>query len=150
MADRTRTGPLAGVRVIELAHIMAGPVCGLMLGDMGAEVIKVEKIPGGDDTRRSVPPSIEGESAAYMMMNRGKRGLALDLKSTDGRAVLHRLLADADVLIENYRAGTMERLGLGYDALRERHPALVYCSLSGFGRSGPYAERPGFDLVRRA
>ncbi|WP_375455027.1 CaiB/BaiF CoA transferase family protein [uncultured Methylobacterium sp.] len=146
MATR-RNGPLAGVRVIELAHIMAGPVCGLMLGDMGAEVIKVEKMPGGDDTRRSVPPSIAGESAAYMMMNRGKRGLSLDLKSADGKAVLHRLLADADVLIENYRGGTMERLGLGYEHLRERYPALVYCSLSGFGRSGPYAARAGFDLV---
>ena len=147
MADTMRSGPLAGVKVIELAHIMAGPVCGLMLGDMGAAVIKVEKIPGGDDTRRSVPPSLHGESAAYMMMNRGKSGIALDLKSEAGKAVLHRLLADADVLIENYRAGTMEKLGLGYEALRARHPALVYCSLSGFGRSGPYAERAGFDLV---
>jgi crotonobetainyl-CoA:carnitine CoA-transferase CaiB-like acyl-CoA transferase len=123
-----RSGPLTGIRVVELAHIMAGPVCGLMLGDMGAEVIKVEKIDGGDDTRRSVPPALAGESAAYMMMNRGKRGVSLDLKSPDGKAVLRRLLADADVLIENF-------------------PALIYCSLSGFGRSGPYAERPGFDLV---
>jgi len=89
-----RSGPLAGMRVIELAHIMAGPVCGLMLADMGAEVIKVEKMEG-DDTRRTVPPALEGESAAYMMMNRGKRGLALDLKSEAGKAVLHRLLADA-------------------------------------------------------
>ena len=147
MVASPRSGPLAGVRVVELAHIMAGPVCGLMLGDMGAEVIKVEKIEGGDDTRRSVPPAIAGESAAYMMMNRGKRGIALDLKSADGKAVLRRLLAGADVLIENYRAGTMERLGLGYDVLREAFPGLVYCSLSGFGRSGPYAERAGFDLV---
>ncbi|AWN41234.1 CaiB/BaiF CoA transferase family protein [Methylobacterium durans] len=142
-----RSGPLAGVRVVELAHIMAGPVCGLMLGDMGAEVIKVEKIEGGDDTRRSVPPAIAGESAAYMMMNRGKRGIALDLKSEDGKAILRRLLAEADVLIENYRAGTMERLGLGYETLRAEFPGLIYCSLSGFGRSGPYAERAGFDLV---
>ncbi|WP_342153945.1 CoA transferase [Methylorubrum sp. SB2] len=147
MAEPPRSGPLAGLRVIELAHIMAGPVCGLMLGDMGAEVIKVEKIDGGDDTRRSVPPAIEGESAAYMMMNRGKRGISLDLKNPDGKAVLRRLLAGADVLIENYRAGTMERLGLGYDVLKAEFPALIYCSLSGFGRSGPYAERAGFDLV---
>ncbi|GJD70755.1 CaiB/BaiF CoA transferase family protein [Methylobacterium gnaphalii] len=140
-------GPLAGVRVIELAHIMAGPVCGLMLGDMGADVIKVEKIDGGDDTRRSVPPSIEGESAAYMMMNRGKRGIALDLKSPEGKAVLRRLLADADVLIENYRGGTMEKLGLGYETLRQEFPGLIYCALSGFGRTGPYADRAGFDLV---
>ena len=143
----TRSGPLAGMRVVELAHIMAGPVCGLMLGDMGAEVVKVEKIEGGDDTRRSVPPALEGESAAYMMMNRGKRGIALDLKAEEGKAVLRRLLADADVLIENYRGGTMERLGLGYETLRKEFPGLIYCALSGFGRTGPYAERAGFDLV---
>jgi crotonobetainyl-CoA:carnitine CoA-transferase CaiB-like acyl-CoA transferase len=142
-----RGGPLAGVRVIELAHIMAGPVCGLMLGDMGAEVIKVEKIDGGDDTRRSVPPALEGESAAYLMMNRGKEGIALDLKAPEGKAVLRRLLGGADILIENYRAGTMERLGLGYDSLKAEFPGLIYASLSGFGRSGPYADRAGFDLV---
>jgi len=141
-----RSGPLAGMRVIELAHIMAGPVCGLMLADMGAEVIKVEKMEG-DDTRRTVPPALEGESAAYMMMNRGKRGLSLDLKNPDGVAVLRRLLANADALIENYRGGTMERLGIGYETLRQEFPALVYCSLSGFGRTGPYADRAGFDLV---
>jgi crotonobetainyl-CoA:carnitine CoA-transferase CaiB-like acyl-CoA transferase len=141
-----RSGPLAGMRVIELAHIMAGPVCGLMLADMGAEVIKVEKM-DGDDTRRTVPPALEGESAAYMMMNRGKRGISLDLKDPDGVAVLRRLLKGADALIENYRGGTMERLGIGYETLRQEFPELVYCSLSGFGRSGPYADRAGFDLV---
>lgn len=142
-----RSGPLSGLKVVELAHVMAGPVCGLMLADMGADVIKVEKIPGGDDTRRFVPPTIVGESAAYLMMNRNKRGIALDLKAEEGKAVLRRLLADADVLVENYRAGTMERLGFGYEALRCTHPGLVYCSLSGFGRTGPYADRGGFDLV---
>jgi crotonobetainyl-CoA:carnitine CoA-transferase CaiB-like acyl-CoA transferase len=141
-----RSGPLAGVRVIELAHIMAGPVCGLMLADMGADVIKVEKM-DGDDTRRTVPPALEGESAAYMMMNRGKRGIGLDLKDPAGVAVLRRLLRGADALIENYRGGTMERLGIGYETLREEFPELVYCSLSGFGRTGPYADRAGFDLV---
>jgi crotonobetainyl-CoA:carnitine CoA-transferase CaiB-like acyl-CoA transferase len=141
-----RSGPLAGMRVIELAHIMAGPVCGLMLADMGAEVIKVEKM-DGDDTRRTVPPALEGESAAYMMMNRGKRGISLDLKDPDGVAVLRRLLKGADALIENYRGGTMERLGIGYETLRQEFPELVYCSLSGFGRTGPYADRAGFDLV---
>ncbi len=141
------SGPLAGFKVVELAHIMAGPVCGLMLADMGASVIKVEKYPGGDDSRRFLPPDIEGESAAFMMMNRNKRGLALDLKSEAGKEVLRRLLADADVLIENYRAGTMERLGFGYERLREQNPGLIYCALSGFGRSGPYAERGGFDLI---
>ncbi len=141
-----RTGPLTGMRVIELAHIMAGPVCGLMLADMGAEVIKVEKM-DGDDTRRTVPPALEGESAAYMMMNRGKRGISLDLKDPDGVAILRRLLGGADALLENYRGGTMERLGLGYETLRQEFPTLIYCSLSGFGRTGPYADRAGFDLV---
>ncbi|GMQ75321.1 MAG: hypothetical protein BMS9Abin01_0569 [Gammaproteobacteria bacterium] len=107
-------GPLAGLKVIEFAHIMAGPVCGLMLADMGADVIKVEKVPGGDDTRRTLPPEIEGESAAFLMMNRNKRGVAINLKTGNGRSIARRLLADADVAIENYRKGTMERLGLGY------------------------------------
>jgi crotonobetainyl-CoA:carnitine CoA-transferase CaiB-like acyl-CoA transferase len=133
--------------VVELAHIMAGPVCGLMLADMGASVIKVERYPDGDDSRRFVPPAIEGESAAFMMMNRNKRGIALDLKAAAGKEVLRRLLADADVMIENYRAGTMERLGFGYEVLRKDNPGLIYCSLSGFGRTGPYAERGGFDLI---
>lgn len=140
------TGPLAGMKVIELAHIMAGPVCGLMLADMGADVIKVEK-PDGDDSRRFVPPAIHGESAAYMMMNRNKRGLALNLKDPEAVKVLHRLLEEADVVIENYRMGTMERLGLGYDDLRAINPRLIYCEISGFGRTGPYAERGGFDLI---
>ncbi|WP_420334345.1 CaiB/BaiF CoA transferase family protein [Roseibium sp.] len=140
------TGPLTGMKVIELAHIMAGPVCGLMLADMGADVIKVEK-PQGDDSRRFVPPKIEGESAAYMMMNRNKRGIALNLKDPSAREVLHKLLSDADVVIENYRLGTMERLGLGYDDLAEINPRLIYCEISGFGRTGPYAERGGFDLI---
>jgi crotonobetainyl-CoA:carnitine CoA-transferase CaiB-like acyl-CoA transferase len=134
------------MRVIELAHIMAGPACGLMLADMGADVIKVERL-AGDDTRRFLPPDIRGESAAFMMMNRNKRGMALDLKHPDGRAALMRLVATADVLIENYRAGTMAGLGLGYETLKERNPALIYCEISGFGRTGPYAERGGFDLI---
>ncbi|MGD1879650.1 MAG: CaiB/BaiF CoA transferase family protein [Kiloniellaceae bacterium] len=142
----TPKGPLQGCRVVELAHIMAGPVCGLMLADMGAEVVKVEKLTG-DDTRRMLPPDIAGESAAFMMMNRNKRGIALDLKHPDGKAALLRLLDKADVVIENYRQGTMEKLGLGYAALKARNPGLIYCEISGFGRSGPYAERGGFDLI---
>lgn len=140
------SGPLAGCRVVELAHIMAGPVCGLMLADMGAEVVKVEKV-AGDDTRRMLPPDVNGESAAFMMMNRNKRGIALDLKQADGRAALLRLLDRADVVIENYRKGTMEKLGLGYETLKARNPGLIYCEISGFGRTGPYAERGGFDLI---
>jgi crotonobetainyl-CoA:carnitine CoA-transferase CaiB-like acyl-CoA transferase len=140
-------GPLAGVKVIEFAHIMAGPVCGLMLADMGADVIKVEKVPGGDDTRRTLPPDVDGVSAAFLMMNRNKRGIALNLKTTSGLEIARRLLADADVAIENYRKGTMERLGLGYEQVSAFNPGIIYAELSGFGRTGPYAERAGFDLI---
>lgn len=150
MADteqRRTGGPLAGIKVVELAHIMAGPVCGLMLADMGADVVKVEKIPGGDDSRRMVPPTINNESAAYMAMNRNKRGIALDLKTDDGKQVLRRLIAGADVVIENYRRGTMEKLGFGYEAMRAINPGIVFCEISGFGRSGPLADRGGFDLI---
>ena len=135
------------MRVLDLSHVMAGPVCGLMLADMGAEVIKVEKIEGGDDTRRMLPPDINGEPAAFMMMNRNKRGIALDLKHAQGKEVLKKLVAKADVLIENYRHDTMQRLGVGYDALKEINPGLIYCEISGFGRSGPWGEQGGFDLV---
>ena len=140
------SGPLAGMKVVELAHIMAGPVCGMMLADMGADVIKVEK-PDGDDSRRFLPPDINGESAAFMMMNRNKRGIALNLKAPEAVEVLRTLLSDADVLIENYRIDTMDNLGIGYDTLRQINPKLVYCAISGFGRTGPYATRGGFDLI---
>ncbi len=140
-------GPLKGLKVIELAHIMAGPVCGQFLADLGADVIKVEKVPGGDDTRRMLPPEIGGESAAFMVMNRNKRGTAINLKSEAGKAVLRRLLDGADVVIENFRVGTMERLGLGYETLRRSNPGLIYCQITGFGATGPYADRPGFDLI---
>jgi len=142
-----RGGPLSGVKVIELAHIMAGPTCGLMLADMGADVIKVEKVPGGDDSRRFLPPDIDGESAAFMMMNRNKRGIAVNLKEEGGKEVLKRLLKTADVVIENYRIDTMDKLGLGYDDLKKANPGLIYCAISGFGRTGPYADRGGFDLI---
>jgi len=143
-------GPLTGMKVIDLTHVMAGPTCTLMLADMGADVIKVEKVPDGDDTRRSVPPKIGDEAAAFMMMNRNKRGIALDLKKPSGRSVLQRLLAGADVVVENYRPGTMAKLGFDYDDLCKTNPGLIYCALSGFGRSGPYGHRGGFDLVAQA
>ncbi len=142
-----QAGPLVGVKVIELAHVMAGPVCGLMLADQGANVIKVERVPDGDSSRQDMAYAIDGESAAFMMVNRNKRSIPMDLKSEGGRRVLHRLLEDADVILENYRGGTMERFGLGYAALHARYPRLIYCAVSGFGRSGPYAGRAGFDLV---
>ncbi|MFT5111994.1 MAG: crotonobetainyl-CoA:carnitine CoA-transferase CaiB-like acyl-CoA transferase [Parasphingorhabdus sp.] len=139
-------GPLEGCRVIEMAHIMAGPIAGMMLADMGADVIKIEK-PDGDDTRRMVPPTIESESAAFMMLNRNKRGIVLDLKQSEARKVALKLLSKADVVVENYRRGTMEKLGLGYETLKEINPAIVYCEVSGFGRTGPYKDRGGFDLI---
>jgi crotonobetainyl-CoA:carnitine CoA-transferase CaiB-like acyl-CoA transferase len=140
-------GPLAGVKVLELAQIMAGPTCGMLLADLGADVIKVEKMPGGDDTRTMDRPSVNGESAAFMAMNRNKRGMALNLKLPAAQQALKRMVAQVDVLTENYRKGTMEKLGLGYEALHAANPALIYCSISGYGRSGPYADKGGFDLV---
>jgi crotonobetainyl-CoA:carnitine CoA-transferase CaiB-like acyl-CoA transferase len=147
MMSKPNRGPLAGLNVVELAHIMAGPVCGRMLADMGAEVLKVERVPQGDATRGFLPPDIDGESAAFMMLNRNKRSIAVDLKQDAGREIVRHLLQDADVVIENYRKGTMERLGLGYDVLAAANPGLIYCEISGFGRSGPCAELGGFDLV---
>jgi crotonobetainyl-CoA:carnitine CoA-transferase CaiB-like acyl-CoA transferase len=141
------SGPLAGLKVLELAQIMAGPTCGMLLADLGADVIKVEKMPGGDDTRAMNRPSVNGESAAFMAMNRNKRGIALNLKLPAARDALKRMAAQVDVLTENYRKGTMEKLGLGYDALKAINPALIYCSISGYGRTGPYADKGGFDLV---
>jgi crotonobetainyl-CoA:carnitine CoA-transferase CaiB-like acyl-CoA transferase len=145
--ERRTIGPLKDVKVIDLSHIMAGPACSMLLADMGADVIKVERMPDGDDSRRMVPPAIADQSAAFLIMNRNKRGIALDLRTEGGRNVLSRLLKNADVLIENFRRGTMERMGLGYDALHALNPKLIYCSISGFGRTGPYADRGGFDLV---
>jgi len=141
------SGPLVGLRVVEFAHIMAGPTCGRMLADMGAGVIKVEQVTGGDATRQFRPPDLDGESAAFMMLNRNKRGVALDLKAENGLKVARRLVDRADVLIENHRTGTMDRLGLGYDLLKETNPALIYCEISGFGRTGPMAHLGGFDLI---
>ena len=140
-------GPLAGMKVLELAQIMAGPTCGMLLADLGADVVKVERIPGGDDTRSMDRPKVHGESAAFMAMNRNKRGIALNLKVPAAQAALKRMVARADVLTENYRKGTMEKLGMGYEALRAINPGLIYCSISGFGRSGPYSERGGYDLI---
>jgi crotonobetainyl-CoA:carnitine CoA-transferase CaiB-like acyl-CoA transferase len=140
-------GPLAGMRVLELAQIMAGPTCGMLLADMGADVIKVEKLPGGDDARGYREPLVNGVSAPFMMLNRNKRGIALDLKQPAGRDVLLRMVRDADVLTENYRRGTLEKLGLGYDVLAKTNPGLIYCAVSGYGRTGPYADKGGFDLI---
>ena len=140
-------GPIHGVKVLELAQIMAGPTCGLMLADLGAEVIKIEKIPGGDDTRRFLPPDINGEAAAFMMMNRNKRGMALDLKTKEGVEVFKRMVKQADVVVENFRKGTLEKLGVGYEELKKINPKIILCEISGYGRTGPYADKGGFDLI---
>lgn len=145
--EQPMRGPLTGLKVVEITHIMAGPTCGLMLADMGADVIKVERLPRGDDTRRTVPPTINGESAAFMMMNRNKRGIAIDFKQPAGIAALRRLILQADILVENLRTGALEHYGLGYESLKADHPGLIYCSITGFGLTGPYAERGGFDLI---
>ena len=141
------TPPLAGLRVLELANFMAGPFCTMLLGDLGADVIKVEHPVGGDDTRQWGPPSAGGEAAYYLSINRNKRSLALDLKRPEGREVFLRLARGADVVLENFRPGTMRDLGIDYPAVRGLNPGLVYCSVSGYGQTGPYHERPGLDLI---
>ncbi len=138
--------PLEGVRVLDYTQIMAGPFCGMLLADMGADVIKLEK-PGGDDSRRMAPPFIAGESAAFLAINRNKRGIVLDLKVDGAREVLHRMVAQSDVLVQNFRRGTLERFGLGYEDAKELNPALIYTHITGFGATGPYSDRGGFDLV---
>jgi crotonobetainyl-CoA:carnitine CoA-transferase CaiB-like acyl-CoA transferase len=135
------------MRVLELAQIMAGPTCGMLLADMGADVIKVEKLPGGDDSRGYTEPLVNGVSAPFMVLNRNKRGIAINLKHAAGRDVLLRMVRGADVLTENYRRGTLEKLGLGYDVLSAVNPGLVYCAVSGYGRNGPDADKGGFDLI---
>ncbi|HEY7787728.1 MAG TPA: CoA transferase [Casimicrobiaceae bacterium] len=135
------------MRVLELAQIMAGPTCGMMLADMGADVIKVEKLPGGDDARDYREPRVNGVSAPFMILNRNKRGIALNLKHARGRDVLMRMVRRADVLTENYRRGTLEKLGLGYDVLARENPGLIYCAVSGYGRDGPLGDKGGFDLI---
>jgi crotonobetainyl-CoA:carnitine CoA-transferase CaiB-like acyl-CoA transferase len=146
-APTPRSGPLAGLRVLEITQIMSGPTCGLLLADMGADVIKIEKLDGGDDARAYRDPQVNGVSAPFMMMNRNKRGLALDLKNPEGRALLLRMVKQADVLVENFRGGTMAKLGLGFETLRAENPGLIYCAISGYGRTGPYADKGGFDLI---
>ncbi len=141
------SSPLSGMVALDLTQIMAGPVCTMLLADMGADVIKIEKPNGGDDTRRMGPPFAGGWAAGFLALNRNKRSLALNLRDEQGRQVFRRLLAGADVVVENFRPGVMERLGLDYAALAQIKPSLVYCSISGFGATGPYRDRGGFDLV---
>src|SRR5438045_3508586 len=143
----TDAAPLAGVTVLDFTRVLSGPYCTMLLGDMGARVIKVEQPGRGDDTRAWGPPFVSGESAYFLSINRNKESLTLDLKSPAARRIIESLLEGADVLVENFRPGTMERLGLSYDALATRYPRLVYCSISGFGQTGPRRNEPGYDAV---
>ncbi len=142
-------GPLTGVRVLDLTRVLAGPFCAMLLGDMGAEVVKIEEPGKGDDTR-SWPPFVGGEATYFMSVNRNKKSVTLNLKAPEGRRILKALVGKSDVLLENFRPGTMDRLGFGYKALAKENPRLVYCSISGFGESGPEASRAGYDLIVQA
>lgn len=143
-------GPLSGVRVLDLSRVLAGPFCTMLLGDLGAEVIKVERPEGGDDTREWGPPFAAGESAYYLCVNRNKKSVALDLKSPKGIAAVRALSARSDVVLENFRAGVADKLGLGYEALAQGNPGLVYCSITGYGQTGPYRDLPGYDFILQA
>lgn len=139
-------GALSGIRVVDFTRVVAGPYCTMLLGDLGAEVIKVE-LPTGDDTRNWGPPFVEGESAYFLAINRNKKSVCLDLHTEEGLVVARKLIQSADVVIENFRPGVMEKLGLNYEELCLRHPRLIYCSISGYGRTGPYKDRAGYDVI---
>jgi len=140
---------LSGLRVVDFTHNLSGPFCSMLLADLGADVIKVER-PGGGDPARTIPPFVDGRSGYFFAMNRGKRGIAVDLKSEPGREVFRRLLTRADVLVENWRPGLLDRLGFGYAAVSEWNPRLIYTSVSGFGQTGPYRSRGAYDMIVQA
>ncbi len=147
-------GPLAGLKVVDLTRVLAGPVCTQLLGDMGADIYKIERPGVGDDTRLWGPPFLKdaggnntSESAYYLAANRNKHSITLDLATDAGCARLHALLADADVLIENFKPGSLEKLGFGYDKLHAKYPRLVYCSITGFGQTGPLSTEAGYDFM---
>lgn len=151
------SGPLAGIIVLDLTRILAGPFCTQTLGDLGADVIKIERPGGGDDTRRFAPPFLKDEagedtieSAYFMAANRNKKSVAVDISKPDGQALIRRIAEKSDVLVENFKLGNLARYKLGYDDLKESNPGLVYCSITGFGQTGPYAERPGYDPLIQA
>jgi len=146
----THNGPLTGITVLDFTRVLSGPYCTMLLADMGARVIKIEQPGRGDDTRGWGPPFLEHESAYFLSVNRNKESLALDLRSAAAKAVIPRLLERTDVIVENFRPGAMARLGLDYDAIHGTHPAIVYCSISGFGQTGPRRSEPGYDAVIQA
>lgn len=154
MTEQTSTGPLSGIRVFDLSRILAGPTCTQLLGDLGAEVIKIERPGAGDDTRKWGPPYLRGkdgkdtdEAAYYLSSNRNKRSVTVDISKPEGQALAKKLIAKCDIMIENFKVGDMARYGLSYADLTGSHPRLVYCSISGFGQTGPYAPRAGYDLL---
>jgi formyl-CoA transferase len=142
--------PLAGLLVLDLSRVLAGPFATMMLGDLGAEVLKVERPGAGDDTRQWGPPWAGGESAYYLSVNRSKKSVTLNLQTEEGRDMVRRLAQQADVLVENWRVGTMERWGLGHDTLQALNPGLIYCAISGYGQTGPHRDRPGYDFIIQA
>lgn len=148
---------LEGIRVLDLSRVLAGPYCTQMLGDLGAEIIKIEKPGSGDDTRFWGPPFLKdaggrdtNESAYYLSINRNKKSVAVDINTTEGREIIHALLKNSDILIENFKAGGLKKYGLSYDDLKTKYPRLIYCSITGFGQDGPLAEEPGYDLTAQA
>ena len=151
-ASQPQAGPLSGLTVFDLTRVLAGPTCVQMLGDLGAEVIKIEKPGSGDDTRGFAPPFMPGteESAYFVGVNRNKRSVTLDIATPEGQDLALQLIAQADILVENFKVGALAKYGLGYAQLRERFPRLVYCSITGFGQTGPYAPRPGYDSLVQA
>ncbi|HEU5422686.1 MAG TPA: CoA transferase [Nitrolancea sp.] len=140
-------GPLDGIRVLDLSRVLAGPYCTMVLGDLGAEVIKIEQPGSGDDTRAWGPPWAGGESAYYLSINRNKQSVTLNLKSERGREILRALARQSDIVVENFKVGALDRMGIGYDALAAENPGLIWCSITGYGQTGPYADHPGYDFV---
>ena len=145
-------GPLSGLRVLDLTRVLAGPTCTQMLGDLGAEVIKIERPEAGDDTRGFAPPFVPNtkESAYFVGVNRNKKSVTLDIAKPEGQAIIHKLLEHCDILVENFKVGALAKYGLGYEQLAKTHPRLIYCSITGFGQTGPYAPRPGYDALIQA
>lgn len=141
---------LTGIRVVDLSRILAGPYCTMLLGDLGAEVLKIEMPDTGDGSRQWGPPWVGAESAYFLSTNRNKKSITLNLKHPKGREILRKLVAGADILVENFKPGTMKKLGLDYESLSDTHPGLIYCSISGYGQDGPYRDRPGFDFMIQA
>jgi crotonobetainyl-CoA:carnitine CoA-transferase CaiB-like acyl-CoA transferase len=152
MSGSLAPGALDGLKVLDLTRVLAGPTCTQMLGDLGAEVIKIERPGAGDDTRGFAPPYVPGtqESAYFVGVNRNKKSVTLDIARPEGQAVIHRLLAECDILVENFKVGALAKYGLGWDELKDRYPRLIYCSITGFGQTGPYAPRPGYDALIQA